>query len=401
MTAFILTGFSRMTRRIVILFGLTLIMTVAACDGGAVQFAPIIQPLEDALTRYTHPSGVFTLAMPRGWAVYEQNTSSLVSAAFSAPMSDVPTLVFAVINLDETVDDLAFVTLIDRYQTQIRPDSADYTETARIQVSGDVWRLSGIRRAANEETLNTFIGRTGTQLYLIEHIIDANTDLALSEQIVNSFRVGTSALVPSTLDSLAFAKSSRLAVLHSSAWVASDGALFVTGEIANYGTTPITDLPVEVSILSANGIVLGGAVDQPLGYGIEPGGFAPFSLRFGEGQAPDAATYTVRIGGDGWTPDEPFVFSSSSELTWTDSSTFDARGNLLITGEVSNTGSRALRAIRARVTVFDAGGRVIGAAVSDVTPSVLAPAASGVYELLLTALGGTAQNFIVDVQGVP
>ena len=74
-----------------------------------------------------------------------------------------------------------------------------------------------------------------------------------------------------------------------------------------------------------------GAVDQVMGYGIPPGGFAPFSLRFGQGQPSLATTYTLTLGGEDWQPasTEPVIYGQN-EMTWTDESRFDSFNRLVI-----------------------------------------------------------------------
>lgn len=386
-----------MTRRFVIIFVILIGVNSACSTGGAVQFAPTAPALAGALTQYTHPSGAFTLAVPRGWAVFEQNTAQLVSASFSPPDQPTASVTIAVIELGSEID---LAEMIERYRL-IRPDRDVYTLTECAPMNAERWQCAGYRTEPTRQSLNTFIERHGTRISVIDARVDLAPHFDAIENMINSFAIAAPVLTAVSVDTLAFVRTAPIAALHTSAWVASDGALFVTGEIANYGAAPISDVPVEVVILFADGRALMGAVDQAMGHGIESGGFAPFSLRFGEGQAPAAMDYAVNVGRDGWSANSAREFSRQDEFTTTFDSSTNAQGNLMITGEVISSSTRALNDVRAVVTVFDAAGRVIGAATTEVTPNTLNAGEGGRYELLFTALGGIPANFSVTIQGLP
>ncbi|MDX2163340.1 MAG: FxLYD domain-containing protein [bacterium] len=380
-------------------------LLLSACSGGTVQF---IEPAAEDTARlalYTHPAGVFTLHVPRGWAVYEQNAVTLASAAFSAPDDPEPPLRTAVIDLGVPLDAAALEGAIARYQTQIRTDAPEYVEQNRARLADGSWQIAGYRTSVRgDQTINTFFQAEGTRLAVTE--VTAPPDgfrderRAQIEQIVNSLRLIASApLEPTDLEALAFAASAPLTAVHISAWTAGDGALFITGEVANTSGQPVPAVPVDIALVAADGTVITGAVDYTLGYGIMPGGFAPFSLRFGEGQPINAADTLIQLR-DAAAAGQ-VAFSAPDELTWTDSSRFDAAGGLVITGTVTNGGSRPLGGLRALATVFAADGRVIGAAQADLDPSPLLPGETRPFEIAISAFGGVPQNYIVTVQGIP
>jgi len=151
--------------------------------------------------------------------------------------------------------------------------------------------------------------------------------------------------------------------------------------------------------------VVAGAIDTVMGHGIAPGGFAPFSLRFGQGQPSGAREFLLRIGGevDGeiWLPDPEARVVGAEALSWTDESTFDELGRLHISGIVTNNGERPVRDLRAIATIFDGAGSVIGAAFLDIEPAVLAAGEEAPFALMLPELGGDPVNYIVTVQGLP
>jgi len=68
----------------------SVLLFLSACSGGAVVFAPTPLPPESVPVTYEHPSGAFSLLLPRTWALHEQATAAIASASFTAPNSDVP-----------------------------------------------------------------------------------------------------------------------------------------------------------------------------------------------------------------------------------------------------------------------------------------------------------------------
>lgn len=383
-------------------------LLLAGCGSGAVVFAPTAVPADQTPIRYTHPSGAFSVTLPRDWSVYEQNTTTLATAAFSAPGAEQPALMFAAINLGREVDANEFGGLIDLYQRQIRSDTGHYTEQNREAMGDGSWRMAGVRTApgGGTEELNTFLQRTGTLVGLIDVQMPKNdAQLPALQGIVNSFTLNPGSadappLEPSDLTTLTFAKDGSLGLLHLATWSTPSGVFFVTGEVANYGQTTIADVPIQVDLRTPDGLTVLGAVDQVMGYGIPPGGFAPFSLRFGQGQPSLATTYSVTLGGEDWSPSE-VVILGANEMTWTDESRFDNFNRLIISGTVTNVSQSVIRQPRALVTVFDRLENVIGAGFSDIEPAELQPGESATFEITLPELGGEAQNYIVNVQGLP
>jgi hypothetical protein len=405
-----------MVKRFVVMVCLLSVCLLAGCSGGAVVFAPTPAPPDQSLAVYTHPSGAFSVALPRQWSSYEQNTTTLATAAFSAPGSAQPDLLFAVINLGRDVDATEFGTLVDLYQRQVRGDTGSYVEQSREAMGDGSWRMTGLRAGAGGKTepLNTFIQKTGTLIGLVDVLVPSDSAQAQTLQgIINTFTLhpGDAAAPPleaTDLTTLAFAKDSTLGVLHLATWSTPSGVFFVTGEVANYGMTTISVVPVQVDLRTADGLSVVGAVDQVMGYGIPPGGFAPFSLRFGQGQPSLATTYTIALGGESWQPTEAVIYGQN-EMTWTDESRFDSFNRLIISGTVTNTSQNVIRQPRALVTVFDGAQNVIAAGFTDVTrdasaegsPAELPPGESAAFEITVPEIGGQPENYIVNLQGLP
>jgi hypothetical protein len=387
------------------LFLLLMLSLLASCSGGAVVFAPTPAPADSSPLRYDHPSGAFSVVVPRLWPVFTQNATTLAAASFSPPDSPLPLVSFAVIKLDQALDNAGFGALIDQYQTSIRPDAARYKEENRQAMGDGSWRMTGLRRMAGGDTeqVNTFIERSDHLLAVIEVIVPAadSQHQETLQDVVNSFQMqadnALEATDPSVLVSLA---ASSLELVNIGTWTTPEGVLYITGEVANYSPLPLVDLPLRALLRLESGQVVAEAVDTTMGYGVLPGGFAPFSLRFGQGIPAQNSSYELILGAADWDTAADTVIYGPGSLAWIDESGFDENGHLLISGTVTNIGTEIVRNPKATATIFDANQRVIGARFVDLEAS-LQPNESIEFRIPLPELGGSPAQYIVSVQALP
>jgi hypothetical protein len=233
-------------------------------------------------------------------------------------------------------------------------------------------------------------------------VLPADVGLAaLLQDAINTFQINPGAALEATeLSVLVSLASSSLNVLNVSAWTTPAGVFYITGEVANYGPVPALNVPVRAVLLTHDGLPVAEAVDVPMGYGVLPGGFAPFSLRFGQGQPALTDHYAVMVGAADWQPTSAIDIAGPDELGWIDESTFDENGDLVVSGTVTNIGGRLLRSPRAAVTVFNAQQQVIAAQFIDLDVPVLQPNETAAFRMVMTELGGEPAQYVVNVQAL-
>lgn len=379
------------------------LLFVAGCSSGAVVFAPTPAPPDLSPLRYDHPTGAFSVSVPRHWPVFTQNTTTLAAASFAPPGALAPALTFAVIHLDE--DTSEFGSIIDRYQTSIRTDIGRYKEESREAMGDGSWRLSGLRTIPGGATrqVNTFIERNNRFVGVIEAVIPDDPALMDDFQtIINTFEINPdSGLEPTSLSVLVALAANSLDVLNVAAWTTPEGVFFITGEIANHGTVPITELPVRAVLYTQDGLPVAEAADVPMNYAVLPGGFAPFSLRFGQGQPALTQVYELILGDEAWTPQPDAVVYGPDDLSWIDDSAFNEDGTLVISGTVTNIGSRMVYRPRVIATVFNNFQNVIAAGFADMAVSELSPNESADFQIVIPEIGGDPAQYIVNVQALP
>lgn len=385
--------------------GLLALLVSSGCATGAVVIAPTPLPPDLSPLPYEHPSGAFSISVPRNWSIHVQNSTTLASASFSPPGYDQPLLTVAVVNTDAPIVVTELSDLVDDYQSIYRPDLARYIESDRQAMGDGSWRVTGVRGLPGGivEPVNTFIEANGTFVGVLDVTMSNNSALQTDLQTaINTFAINpTAELTPTDLATLGLARPTALQVVSVRAWSNEGGVFFVTGEVANTGGGALAPVPIQVSLLSQDGAILAQAMDTTMGHGLPAGGFAPFSLRFGAGQPSDAVDFIVTIGeGESWSPEERMIFSGGA-LTWTDDSTFLDNGDLFVTGNVTNEGGNMIVNPVAIVTVFDVDQAVVGAWFVPLGVDRLAPGADAPFEIRVEEIGGEPANYIVEIQGLP
>jgi hypothetical protein len=384
-----------------------LLFLVGCSSGGAVRFAPTPVPPDTSPLRYTHPSTAFSIELPRAWGLFERNAVTLAAATFSPPMSDVPLMRIAVVQLDAApADGTAITNILNEYQQRVRPDIGRYDEQSREAMGDGSWRMTGLRQQAggSVQQINTFVEFEGAAVGVIEVVLTG--DSARNEQIqsiINTFDLReTSALEPAPLNTLAFANSGSLEPLNIHSWEAANGAFYITGEVANYSNTTLTDIPVKVVLYTLDGRAITEAVDTVMGYGIAPGGFAPFSLRFGDGQPPLTMRYELSFGDDTWQPNANAQLYSDDVLSWTDDAEYTEDGLLIVRGELTNTSANTyVYTPRATITVFDDSQRIVAAGFHDIEETEVEPGEIVAFEMLVPELGNAPNRYILNIQAQP
>lgn len=391
-----------MIRRRPYVLALGLILLLVGCQSGAVVFVPTATPFATSPLTYTHPSRAFSLAVPRNWSVHEQNTPTLAAASF-APPHQPPLITVAVINLGQELDDSQLGTVMFEYQTMFRPDLTRYTESDRQAMGDGSWRLTGVRQSAagQPQQINTFILRQGTFLGVLDAVIPTDPQVMSDVQSsINTLRLDpTAVLQPAAPQVLSEVAIVGLEIVHVSTWVTPQGVFFITGEVANHSVLAMSQIPVRAVLYTADGTAVTEALDVVMGHVLLPGQFAPFSLRFGQGQPPETTTYTLTVGREDWQPDDVPTVVSSDALAWTHETSYNENRHLRISGTITNMSQQTVRQVRAVVTLFDDQGEVIAAGFTEVESPLLAGDTTN-YSILVSDIGGLPANYIVDVQAL-
>ncbi len=384
------------------------IALLSGCAQGAVQFAPTPLPPDRSPLLYTHPSGAFSISVPRDWVTQTTEDAVLASAAFSIPGQHSPALSVATVNLGADTPAGQLSDLVDAYQSLHRPDLTRYREQERRALGDGSWQVTGVRSLGGSiEQLNTFIQTADGLIAVAEVVVGSDTprdaaEMAALQTAMNTLRLlPGSQLQPAPLAALGSVRSRSAAVQNVNAWRNAYGVFFITGEVANFSTQTLSDAVVRVSLRDAAGNVLSEAADGVMGHALPAGGFAPFSLRFGDGQPAAAQTYTVQLElPNAATPLTRPVYGRGSFVIEDESPRFTEENHLVISATLRSQADVTLTDLIALVTAFDLDGQVIAAWRVDLPGGPLAPGETRDIALRVTEIGGEPSNYILEVQGL-
>ncbi len=385
-----------------LVFAMSIVLT--ACSSGAVVFAPTPLPPDLSPTKYEHPSGAFSVVLPRNWSAFSQHTDVLASTAFAPPNQTDSLLVISVINLGQEISDAQLRTLMLDYQTQVRPDASRYTEQDRQSLSDGSWRLTGLRLTSTGETqqLNTFIQTERGLVAILETQLSPDSTLTTNLQgIVNTFELQSGdALTPSPMSALSSLAWNPLEIVNVTTWTTADNVFYITGEVTNHSGQDLSNIPIRAVLQDESGQAIAEAVDSIMGYTLVPEGFVPFSLRFGQGQTPEASQYFIEVGQGDWLTNTP-IDIVTDDLSWTDEIEFNENEHLVISGTITNDRDESVQAIRVVATIFDDVGQVVAAGFVDADDEILKAGDSTDFRLLIQDRGGVPTNYILTVQALP
>ena len=200
---------------------------------GAVVFAPTPAPPDATPLSYVHPSGAFTIVLPRNWSVFVQPHDQLALASFAAPDSEQPLMQVAVVNTGQMIPEQDMAGIVASYQANIRPDLLRYTEQDRQAMGDDSWRMTGMRTlpGGSQVPVNTFLQYDGAYLAVVETQIpeDAPTR-ELLQTIVNTLEIRRDAgLEAATLNTLADIAPAMLEIVEVSTWTTDRGVFYIAG----------------------------------------------------------------------------------------------------------------------------------------------------------------------------
>lgn len=387
-------------KRYIILWILVISITLTACGQGAVVYAPTPLPPDTSPIPYQHPSNAFTITMPRTWQVFSQALPDLASASFSLPNSPHPILTVTVMHIGDTTD---IAGLLNLYQQEARPDIGRYTELDRQAMGDGSWRLIGLRTTLGgiSQNINTFFQTHGILVSISEIILPQPDNPALTRQLeeaVNSLQINiVASLLPTTLFTAQRVATTPLRLTTVHLWTAPNGVKFITGTLQNATDTAISKVPVYAGLQTEDGVVLSGESGEVMGYAIPPGGFMPFSLRFGRGQPVEATHYTLTIG-DG----QPSAsYFGDDTFTITSDRATSSEGNIVVIGDVTHIGTDIVRDPIAILTVYDANRRVIATAFTQIKAGVFIPQENATFSFNITEFGGEPAFHLVTVQALP
>lgn len=175
------------------------------------------------------------------------------------------------------------------------------------------------------------------------------------------------------------------------------GKLWALGSVKNPGSEPVAEVVVEISLFDANGVLLVREAAFTQLDVILPGESAPFAVLFESAPETFAQYQVVPVSA---------VLLAGDTRYYFDLEPIDLRGTAVgidtyrINGQLRNTGTEDVEAIRLVAVTYDQDDRVLAQRQADLAVNLLRAGATTPFELDMIIPGGQVDHFTVLAQGL-
>ena len=388
-------------------------IALAGCGTGGDSQEPVIRvatqipPDADFIT-YRDPNGVFSLRMPPDWIAGELPDANGVRVQFTDVDGGqaVTRLSVYVVNTGAPMTPEAFAEAVNTYQPPADLAQYEWTEVERADMPDGSRRITGVRTypLLGPRSMNIYLEGDGSLFSALEvDLTGANDDLLTTlSAVINTFRVDPQAELAVGAVQQAASVTSYSGVIRFNgylAWTDPSGVFHITGEAINTTQQPLEAVRLSGVLYDAQGRRLVEQSDILSVDVLGAGEGAPFDLRFEGGKPPAAVRYELNVAGR----DAEFTladfYGPGNFTVANDEAIYNDRGNLVIRGELANTGPSLATAVRVVVGIWDDQGHVVAAQTVFVTDQELVPQEATGFEVTFYDLGGPALNYTLSVVG--
>lgn len=388
-------------------------LMLTACDTNGTSQGPVVVVATDAppdigFSTYRHESGVFSIRVPPNWVIDELPDESGVRVQFSVLEDDqsVVRLSVYVVNTGSPMTREAFLSAADAYQPPADVASFEWEPVGAPVDQGDgSRRLTGIRHypISGSRALNIFLQGNGTYFSALEMDVTGATDETIRAltAVANTFRIFPNASLD--VGEVAAASSSFSGdVGFDSLTVWSDDAngFNITGRVLNLTDHALEAIRVTGYLydsrdnrLSEKSLIVTTDV-------LASGGSAPFRLRFEGGRPSTAVRYEMHAAArEANTANSTYYGPENFDIAENEAF-YNTNGNLVISGQVANTGSRLVRNVKVVVGILDENDNVVAAETVFIDKDQLLPGEVGNYEVVVFESGGAGIRYELSVMGI-
>ncbi len=388
-----------------------LILSLVACNQDTTD-EPLVRKVtpvaaDASFVTYQHDTEVFTLRTPPDWIPNDLPDDNGVRVEFSTleGSESVVRLTVHVVNTGDPVNRESFLQLSNNYLPP--SDVADY-EWSQLQAPVDQpdgsRRLVGVRYypTIGARALNIFMQSNGRYFSVLEaDVTDASAaTLETLEAVVNTFRVNTEVVIREgeVIGGVTYTGNIGFdGYLH---WSDGAGGFNITGNVVNNQDFPIEAVRLTGYLYDARGNRLSqetAILDQAV---LRPGESSPFRLRFEGGRPSTAVRYELEAAAR---------VANFSLLTFYGIENFEVvkyeteftpNGNLVVSGQLLNIGSRLVREVQVIVSVLNDQGQVVAMEAQYINKDQLLPAEDDTYRVVIYDLGGAPSYYDLTVVGV-
>lgn len=394
-----------------VVFLAILLLTMTACNSTdnsepLVQVATSSAPDEGFVT-YRHQSGVFSLRMPRTWIPNNLPDENGLRVEFSQLEGNqsVVRLTVYIVNTGTPMTRDAFLKTANAYLPE--DDPAGYQWKAiepPIDQADGSRRVVGIRTypTIGPRALNIFMQPNGRYFSVLEaDVTDADpATLDSLRAVVNTLRVDQEVLIDQGEVVAGLTYTGNISFDGYYSWEDPDGGFNLTGIVVNNQNTAIEAIRLTGYLFDARGNQLSEETSILTQAVLRPNESAPFRLRFEGGRPTTAVRYEVHaaariadFAAQDFYGQENFTIERNPVY-------YNEAGNLVISGQLANNGSRLTKEVRIIVSVFNDQNQVVATQTQFINKDTLLPGEVDSYEVVVYEIGGAPVRYDLTVVGV-
>lgn len=380
-------------------------LALAACNSDPVVLVATPIPPDANYHTYRHPA--FSIRLPADWNVRDVSQGGIVRIEFSPPGNTGLPLTVFVLNTGAVLNATSLLAAIDQYQQAFHGDAALYTEVSRTAQGDGSWRVAGILKTPiGIRELNTFFQGEGPLLAVSEADL---TDLDAArlntlQAVVNTLRVNKETdLAASSLQSAAKTDPDTVPGALSFGgifgWTNRQGDFVINGQVTNQSGGPLEAIRVTAIFYDEQGVALADQQNVVPVDVLPADQTAPFTIRFRDGKPAQAVRYELQAAARSAEYALATYLGDDQFIRGNEIARYNANNYLTVSGDVVNRTQNAAYYVKAIVTVFDDGGRVVATDSAFIPKRILLPGEAARFEATFPELGGSAIRYVVIIEG--
>ncbi|MCQ3932862.1 MAG: hypothetical protein DPW16_20630 [Chloroflexi bacterium] len=396
---------------IVLLFTLST-LGLSACQDNPDDNAPLVIVATSAAPdagfyTYRHESGVFSIRIPPNWVADNLPDPNGVRVQFSnlEGTESVVRLTVYVVNTGTPMTREGFLNAAAAYQPpedvanygwQLIEDPIDQSDGSR--------RLVGVRTypTIGPRAMNIFLQGNGSYFSALEaDVTDADDPLInILAAVVNTYRVNSSVALQIGEVTGVTSFTGVIGFDSYTAWSDSDGGFNITGRVVNNADYSVEAVRLTGYLFDSRSNRLSEKSSILTTDILAPGEGAPFRLRFDGGRPSTVVRYELHAAARASEDTVLRNFYGKNNFTVQSNDPFyNESGFLVVSGQLSNNGSRLVKLIKVVVSIFDDQNNIVATETVFIDKDQLLPGEAGSYEVVMYDVGGPAIRYELNVMG--
>ncbi len=398
--------------KIIVLLFILPLLVLSACQNNGDDTAPLVVVATSAAPdagfyTYRHESGVFSIRIPPNWVADNLPDPNGVRVQFSnlEGTESIVRLTVYLVNTGTPMTREGFLNAAAAYQPpedfaklgwQLIEDPIDQSDGSR--------RLVGVRNypTIGPRAMNIFLQGNGSYFSALEaDVTNADTSLISTlAAVVNTYRVNSSVALQIGEVTGVTSFTGVIGFDSYTSWSDSDGGFNITGRVVNNADYSVEAVRLTGYLYDSRSNQLTEKSTILTTDILAPGEGAPFRLRFDGGRPSTVVRYELHAAARAAEDIVLRNFYGKNNFTVQSNDPFyNESGFLVVSGQLSNNGSRLVKLIKVVVSIFDDQNNIVSTETVFIDKDQLLPGEAGSYEVVMYDVGGPAIRYELNIIG--